>query len=140
MKMISTRDLSPLPDILNLRRPCQSLAMLDAIIEPDWEMRYHSFATHWRTDEEMASMRNGSGDEYSISFNPVGALLRGFAHESAMSPYRTKPPLPWPGVYDVPSVFVEFLANTAFLAMDATFCIWRTRSDTSWQRGNINFP
>lgn len=139
--MISTRDLSQLPNITSLKRLCQSLAMLDAIIEPDWEMRYHSFNTHWRTDEAMASMRDGSGDDYSISFNPAGALIRGFAHESAMSPYRIKPPLLWPGLYDdVPPAFADCLADNAISMMDTTFCIWRTTLDGSWQRGEINFP
>ncbi len=41
--MISTRDLSQLPDVDPLRRLMQSLAMLDAILSPDWELRYYSF-------------------------------------------------------------------------------------------------
>ncbi|MFE4802065.1 hypothetical protein ACFRFL_45945 [Streptomyces sp. NPDC056708] len=32
--------------------------------------------------EEMASMRNGSGDEYSIVFSAAGAYVRGFDHET----------------------------------------------------------
>jgi hypothetical protein len=32
-------------------------------------------------------MNNGSGDEYSIVFAPAGAFVRGFDHESPMSPY-----------------------------------------------------
>jgi hypothetical protein len=35
--VVSTRHLSNLPDIDNLRRLCQSLAMLDAILSPEWE-------------------------------------------------------------------------------------------------------
>jgi hypothetical protein len=40
--MISTRDLSHLPDIDHLKSLSQSLAMLDAILCPEWEYRYYS--------------------------------------------------------------------------------------------------
>jgi hypothetical protein len=41
--MISTRDLSGLPPVDALRRVMRSLAMLDAILCPDWQGRYFSF-------------------------------------------------------------------------------------------------
>ena len=41
--MISTRDFSLLPDMSQLRTTFQSMAMLDAIIMPNWEYRYYSF-------------------------------------------------------------------------------------------------
>ena len=139
--MFSTRDLSLLPDINNLKLLSQALAMLDAILEPDWDMRYYSFNAHWETDEAMASMRDGSGDDYFILFNPTGAILKGFAHESMMSPYQSTPPRVWPGVLDnVPEIFSAFLLEPAFTVSDTTFCIWRTQHDASWQQGNIQFP
>ena len=89
----------------------------------------------------MASMRNGSGDAYFILFTPVAAILKGFAHEALMTPFRSDPPRIWPGVLDtVPSVFAAFLTEPAFVIEETTFCIWRTYPDTAWQRGNIQFP
>jgi hypothetical protein len=41
--MISTRDLSALPDIDNCLKLSISLALLDAILCPKWESRYYSF-------------------------------------------------------------------------------------------------
>jgi hypothetical protein len=41
--MPSTRDPSALPEVGSLRRLSQSLAMLDAILCPEWQYRYHSF-------------------------------------------------------------------------------------------------
>ena len=41
--MISTRDLSELPDVDGLRRLMQSLAMLDAIVCREREYRYFFF-------------------------------------------------------------------------------------------------
>ena len=89
----------------------------------------------------MASMRNGSGDDYFILFNSQGAIVKGFAHESSMSPWATESEQVWTGVLDeVPSEFQEFLAEPAF-SMDATtFCIWRRSVDPSWQVGEIEYP
>jgi hypothetical protein len=119
-----------LPDIDGLRDLCRSLAVLDAILSPEWEYRYHSFNGDWSREEEVASMRNGSGDEYSIVFSPAGAYVRGFAHESVMSPYANEDHEPWPGVLDsVPEVFRAGVRKPAFCDEDGvpavTVCLWR---------------
>ncbi|MGW6505963.1 hypothetical protein ACWGCP_00065 [Streptomyces niveus] len=85
-----------LPAIGDLRNLCRSLAVLDAILSPERECRYYSFNSAWAQGEEMASMRNGSGDEYSIVFSTAGAYLRGFDHEAPMSPYANDGEV-WPG-------------------------------------------
>ncbi|GGK93763.1 hypothetical protein Ppa06_61930 [Planomonospora parontospora subsp. parontospora] len=69
-----------LPDVPVLRDLCRSMAVLEAILSPDWESRYHSLDAAWSPGEEMASMCNGSGEEYSIVFSAAGAYVRGFAH------------------------------------------------------------
>ena len=138
--MISTQDLSRLPDIPTLKSLSQSLAMLDAILCPEWEYRYYSFNSRWSEGEEMASMRNGSGDEYFLLFTAAGAIMKGFAHESVMSPYQVEPPQIWPGMFDgVPEVFASFLSEPAFSMEDTTFCLWRLAADTQWRHGPITF-
>ncbi|MFJ4860649.1 hypothetical protein [Streptomyces sp. NPDC088748] len=133
-----------LPALSDLRNLCRSLAMLDAILSPDWESRYHSFNAVWAAGEEMASMRNGSGDEYSIVFSAAGGYVRGFGHESAMSPYGNDGE-PWPGVVDeVPDVFRPFVEEPAFTDEDGvpvvTACLWRGAGDDQWRHGTIDFP
>jgi hypothetical protein len=140
---ISTRDLSRLPDINALERITRSIAMLDAILSPEWEYRYFSFNSSWDLSlgERMASMRNGSGDEYFLLFGVAGAIMKGFAHESAMSPWSDAARGVWHGVFDgVPPPFAPFLREPAFNMGDATFCIWRLATDSSWHRGEIAFP
>jgi len=132
-----------LPDIPTLRDHCRSLAVLEAILSPEWADRYHSFDVNWSENEEMASMRNGSGDEYSIVFSPSGAYARGFAHESPMSPYGNDGP--WPGVLDeVPEVFASCVEEPAFCDEDGmpvvTVCLWRRTGDEAWSAGTIDFP
>ncbi|MBT2408834.1 hypothetical protein J7I97_33485 [Streptomyces sp. ISL-87] len=133
-----------LPAIADLRDLCRSLAMLDAILSPDWESRYYSFNAGWAGGEEMASMRNGSGDEYSIVFSAAGAYVRGFDHESPMSPYGNDGE-PWPGVVDeVPELFRSFVEEPAFTDEEGvpvvTACLWRGVSDGRWHHGTIDFP
>lgn len=134
--MLSTRNLAPLPDIPTLRRLTQSLAMLDAILCPEWEMRYYSFNSRWSEAEMMAAMRDGSGDEWFLLFCSAGAILKGFAHESPMAEGPT-----WAGVLsDVPAAFESFLTEPAFSLEDTTFCVWRASSDDQWRTGIVMYP
>jgi hypothetical protein len=113
-----------LPGIEELRRRSQALAMCEAIISPDWESRYYSYDSRWSVDrgEHMASMRNGSGDEYSIVFSPAGACIRGLDHETRQET----------GLFDdVPAVFAGQVGEPAF-AGGANICLWRETGDDRW--------
>lgn len=140
--MICTRDLTAMPDIDGLRRLLKSLAMLDAILCRDGELRYYSFNSKWACGEQMGSMRNGSGDDFVALFNHHGCYLKGFAHESAMTPYRFgENQKLWDGLIEsVPKEFGDCLTEPAFSTEDTTFCIWRRHTDSTWQRGEIAFP
>lgn len=132
-----------LPAIDALRDHCRSIALLEAILSPDWADRHHSFDAHWTPTEAVASMRSGSGDEYTIVFSPAGAWIRGFAHESPMSPYGEDGP--WPGVLDdVPEAFRAYVEEPAFTDEDGmpvvTACLWREAGDDRWSTGTIDFP
>lgn len=140
--MISTRDLSDLPDIDALRRLMQSLAVLDAILMPEWQFRYFSFNSKWSAGEQMGSMRNGSGDDLIANFTPAGCFIKGFAHEYEMSSYRDDGSVrAWDGVLDsVPVAFASSLAEPAFDMKSVTFCVWRLHGEPSWSRGELEFP
>jgi hypothetical protein len=139
--MISTRNLSGLPDPDALRQLTKSLAMLDALIQREWDYRYYSFNSKWAEYGQMASMRNGQGDEWFCVFSSVGVFLKGFDHESKMSPWSKQPPNVWPGVLDsVPSMFKPCVTEPAFSMGDTTFCIWRALQDAQWKTGTISYP
>ncbi|MEU7004847.1 hypothetical protein [Nonomuraea sp. NPDC046570] len=119
------------------------MAVLEAILSPEWSSRYHSYDAGWGPGEEMASMRDGSGDEYSIVFSAAGAYVRGFAHEAEMSPYGNDGP--WSGVLDsVPEVFRPCVREPAFCDEDGmpvvTACLWRATGDDRWRVGEIDYP
>ena len=139
--MISTRNLAALPGIDDLRRLCQSLAMLDAILEPEWQYRYYSFNSRWGEGEMLASMRNGSGDDYFILFNEAGAIIKGFAHESAMARFAEDGLPLWPGMLDgLPDEFAPFFSEPAVSPEMVSFCTWRRYGDLAWQIGDLDFP
>lgn len=139
--MIDSRHLDDLPDVPTLRHLCQSLATLDAILSPEWTYRYYSFNARWSDGRMMASMRNGSGDEYCILFNRSGAIIKGYAHETPLAMYHARHGVPYPGVMDhVPPEFADFLAEPAFDSQVATFCLWRRTGDHAWHRGPVALP
>ncbi|MDG6103297.1 hypothetical protein Daura_17460 [Dactylosporangium aurantiacum] len=142
---VTARDVAAaLPDIPVLRERCQALAALDAILSPEWESRYFSFDAHWGPGEQVASMRNGSGDEYDIVFGEAGVFIRGFAHESPMSPAHDEDGELWPGLLDaVPEVFAGSVAEPAFSydgRLEATVCVWRETGDDRWHTGDVDHP
>jgi hypothetical protein len=89
----------------------------------------------------MALMRNGGGDGWYCGFGLPGGFLKGFDHESEMSPWHMEIFKVWPGVLDaVPEVFKSFATEPAFSKEDTTFCIWRSIEDPQWNTGKISFP
>ena len=108
---------------------------------PEWDYRYYSFNSKWSAGQEMTSMRNGQGDAWFCVFSDVGVFLKGFDHESQMSPWSAKPPQVWRGVLDeVPDRFNPFATEPAFSMGDTTFCIWRGHDDDVWRTGHIEWP
>jgi hypothetical protein len=84
-----------LPDVPNLLRVSKAIAMLDAILCPDWQYRFYSFNSKWAAEEEMASMLDGSSDSYFVLFNSHGAILNGYLNCFKPSRrYFAKPDLP----------------------------------------------
>ena len=73
-----------LPAIEDARQCSQSLAVLDAIVCEDRWLRYFSFDSQFGSGQAQASMWNGEGDDYSITFGEYGALALGLDHESQL--------------------------------------------------------
>jgi hypothetical protein len=148
LAVISTRDLSLLPEVKRLKPTFQSMAVLEAIIMPEWEYRYYTFDNDRSPDGgitccvAIGSMRNGSGDDLHAIFGRSGCVIRGFAHEFPMTPYALSPPQVFPGVVDeVPPEFADCIeAMHSNWWRDITFCVWRRYSDAEWHHGKIAFP
>jgi hypothetical protein len=133
---MSTRELGAWPDIGSLRRLLQSLAMLDAILEPEWQYRYYSFNSRWAPERAMGSMRDGCGDQWFALFLPAGAGIVGLAHEAPMF----RPGDPWPGLFTgLPPELAELESEPAFDTRNSTFCAWRLAGESGWRQGPVDY-
>ncbi|MGQ4355825.1 hypothetical protein [Streptomyces drozdowiczii] len=136
-----------LPEPAELRAHLRALAVLDQAICRDPRFSRFSFSTTWGPGTEAALMDNGSGDDFSVLFTPAGVLVRGFDHESEMSPYGTDDEQVWPGVIDeVPAALRPLLDDPAFVdeglgAARVTACLWWETGGSAWRTGSdIEFP
>jgi hypothetical protein len=104
-----------LPQIPTLKRWSQSLAVLDLVLGATADEHYFAFDAAWDDCKQLASMSNGSGDEYSIVFGPSGAFVRGFDHESQLSPWAFEPVAVVAGLLDdVPPALRDQIDEPAF--------------------------
>ena len=140
MNVISTKNLSLMPEISSLKKLLKSLALLDAIMSPEWDLRFYSYKCRWDKNEQMGSMRNGCGDEFFILFTESGCFIKGFDHESAMSSWGTDEQLPWKGLLDgLPSDFTAAANEPAFSMQNISFCLWWHNAKASWGKGNFEY-
>ncbi len=129
-----------LPDIPALVKRTRALAALDLILCPEWEYRYYSFDAKWGSGEMMASMRNGSGDEWWMVFHRDGwAALKGLAHE-APAWAEGGETLSKAIAEALPPALSVFSKEPAF-CWDATgFAYYRLPADPGWTRANDATP
>ena len=139
--MVSTRDLSELPDIESVRARLKQMAAIEAVFAIEYGTAVYEFHPRWGGSEQMGAIKDGSGDELFAHFTPAGCFIKGFAHESAMSPFRETPPALWPGLLSsVPTEFKSSVNEPAFDIQAATFVVWRLANAAEWQTGEIEFP
>jgi len=117
-----------LPEPIKLLQRSKALATLDAIYCQQWDMRYFSHNSHWGENEQMASMRDGTGNDYFILFAPFGTAIKGcstengcFENNEIANQARSKMPL----------TFAKFLNEPAFSIQNASFIAW---FDEKWHK------
>ena len=89
----------------------------------------------------MAKYDNGGGDHVFVFFTLDGkTLIKGFDHESQVSPHAREEYGIWPGIYDgLPPDLVSLLQDEAVEFEDVTFCCWNL-DGSSWETGNAVIP
>lgn len=120
-------DINDLPSIEEVKQIAQGLALIDAIIMPQWESRYFSFNCNWdgQGEEMMASMKNGEGAEYFIHFTCEGVVGK-VLYENPLSNPREHLDV-------VPEKFRAFKNEPAFSNNNASLFFWREANHNSWQ-------
>jgi len=126
-----------------LERMSLAIAALDVVMSSDRSMRYFNFDPTWSASERMASMRDGSGNSYAIIFGPLGCVVRGFDHESTLSPWGLANGSIAEGLLDgFPDQLRSVIDDPEFRTpggptTDLTFCAWRLADDNDWAAGSI---
>jgi hypothetical protein len=133
---MSTMPRLPQPELL--RERCRFCTLVDAIVAP--EVPSFEFHSKWRRGEQLAAFKDGTGDFVFLWFSHRGCVVRGFDHESVMSPLRSDPPELWPKLFDgLPRSLGYALHEPAFALDEVTFCLWHLPGDR-WERGPVKFP
>ena len=128
--------MTSLPSIPDLIRRTKALAALDLILSPEWLYRYYSFNSAWAPGQQMASMRDGCGDEWWLVFDSTGwAALKGQAHESeARSKGREELSRAIQAL--IPPELTGFAAEPAFRWNQTGFAYFQRAFSQPWNRVN----
>lgn len=144
--MITSRDLSAIPDPRRLRQRLLGLSVLDSLLN-GFSIEF-DFYPDWSSGVEAAVRDNESGDILNVFFCQGGTLIKGFAHESYMSPYGDAPFEPqevgglqcFPGLLDgVPEALLPFCLDSEGGIESPTTVIWCLPEGT-WRRGDFAWP
>ena len=81
--MISTKDLSGLPNAERLKNFCKGLAALDIImVEEEWSfIRHYTYNPAWRKGKEAFFATDGSDQSMIVMFAPEGCVINGVDSE-----------------------------------------------------------
>lgn len=110
--------------IEQLSKKMKSLALLDAIIEQEWEYRYFSYNSNWSDSEEVGSLRDGSGGEWFLWISGESAGYKCLSPEDGLMPelHEAKD--------SASAAFKSFIVEPAF-SMDQATCLWYLE-DSQW--------
>lgn len=112
---------------IELRSTLQGFALCDAILMPDWELRYYSFNIVWNLSakEEMGSIRNGEGMEAFFLFSPNGVAGK-ILNDKLVSNVKKI-------LKNIPKGFSNFKIEPAFSLQNVSYYMWKEDADIFWQ-------
>ena len=117
-------------------------AILDIIVTPEHDAwrRLVSYEYNRKTRCDRFRISNGSGDHLYVIFSPDGVIIKGFDHESCLSPYQNEEEQTLETIYTgVPEKLLALLDEETE-RNDVTFCIWQLPDETTWHQNNIELP
>lgn len=123
----SIQNINSLPSIKEVKKISQGLALVDAILMPEWEDRFFSFNNDWDGNkmEAMASMKDGTGNEYFINFTNHGVAGKVL--------YDEQLPTTKEHLFCIPDCLSGFKGEHAFNLDNASFFFWRERDSSFWE-------
>lgn len=135
--MLSTKDLSTLPDTGRLKNFCKGLAALDIImLEEEWSyIRHYTYNPTWRKGKEAFFATDGSDQSMIVMFAPEGCVINGV--DSELYDWEKKLPNIEDLTEGMPSTLQKLMNSREVKKMKSTFCVW-TEDGATWNCNPIN--
>ncbi|MFC5920927.1 hypothetical protein ACFPVS_09370 [Neisseria weixii] len=104
----------------------QRIALLEAVLSPEWGYRYFSFNAHWAPNQMMASMRDGSGSGWFALIDDYGIAVAARIRYPADTAVFQSLPEHWQ--------HENFLREPAFTdtVQHGNFCAYKADSGHEW--------
>ena len=99
---------------------------------PEWEYRYFSYNSKWDKSEEVASMKNGEGDEYYLLFNERGVVGKVLMKNFHIDDHLVQ-------LNKIPKDFESFYKEVSFKLDSASFYFWYLVDKKQWKSTSLNF-
>jgi hypothetical protein len=134
--------LETCPHPNDLRWSMKVLGILDTVLCERPELRYHTYLANRFPQIDVGIIDTGAGDHLLCFFSDqYGILIKGFDHQSKLSPHVLPEGKPLSGIYDeVPPELLTCLEADEFLKNDVTFCLWRKPKTKQWFQGDVTYP
>ncbi|MBR2564210.1 MAG: hypothetical protein IKE29_06270 [Paenibacillus sp.] len=129
---------TPIMEAPILHQWMRVMAVLDIILCDEEWLRVHRYH-ELRPDIAWGSVDNGTGDHLHVLFTNTGTLIKGFDHESPLSPYAREDGEIYPGMYEgIPEELHSILCQheEELNREDVTCCIWQEGDDLKWKTGS----
>ena len=129
--MISTKDLSGLPNAERLKAFCKGLAALDVImLKEEWSfIRHYTYNPAWRKGKEAFFATDGGDQSMIVMFAPEGCVINGV--DSELYDWEEK----LPRIEDLTAGDAPGSAKAHVQPggqkMKSTFCVW-TEDGAAW--------
>ncbi len=148
--MLISERIHEMPPREELLRRLLAYAKIDRIMNPDPDdcmVRVYHYDKDWVTGGHFLKIDDSGGDHYHVLFSPGGCIVKGFDHESDLSPYNYDENDPMPDVlaghdfYDgAPAELLCLLDDPALEKELATFCAWQAAGDDRWHCAPSEIP
>ncbi len=110
---------------VKLKELCKAISVLEAIICPEWELRYYSYQQNWDKNEELCEVRNSEGDAVLILFQQNGICINCFDKTCIINSLSNDVQEISFGIkHELPEQFSEFIFGEPVKSIGTTFCIW----------------
>ncbi len=129
--MISTKDLSGLPNAERLKAFCKGLAALDVImLKEEWSfIRHYTYNPAWRKGKEAFFATDGGDQSMIVMFAPEGCVINGV--DSELYDWEEKLPRIEDLTAGMPPALQKLMSSREVKKMKSTFCVW-TEDGAAW--------